>query len=91
MLLFVENPLCEIDDYRIETCMTLRKLERLDKDEFSEDERADAEEVSMYSTQQYYKSWYQFFFFSYNNKDSKIKPMRTNYLKLLLCKNLSAM
>lgn len=54
MLLFLENPLCEIDDYRIETCMTLRKLERLDKEEFSEDEREDAEEVSTYvrSTQQ---------------------------------------
>lgn len=48
MFLFAENPLCEIDDYRIETCMTLRKLERLDKEEFSEDERADAEEVSTY-------------------------------------------
>ena len=71
MLLFVENPLCEIDDYRIETCMTLRKLERLDKEEFSEDERADAEEVSMYSTQQYYKSWYQFFFLVTTTKTAR--------------------
>lgn len=34
-----------MDDYRVEVCIALRKLERLDKDEFTEDERADAEEV----------------------------------------------
>ena len=35
-----------MDDYRVETLMRLRKLERLDKEAFTEDERADAEEVS---------------------------------------------
>ncbi len=40
-----DNPLSEMDDYRVEVCIALRKLERLDKDEFTEDERADAEEV----------------------------------------------
>lgn len=44
-LSFPENPLCELEDYRVEVCMVLRKLERLDKDELTEDERADAEEV----------------------------------------------
>lgn len=33
----------------MEVCILLRKLERLDKDEFSEDERADAEEVRYYA------------------------------------------
>lgn len=40
-----DNPVSEMEDYRVEVCIALRKLERLDKDEFSEDERADAEEV----------------------------------------------
>ena len=34
-----------MEDYRVEVCIALRKLERPDKDEFAEDERADAEEV----------------------------------------------
>ena len=34
-----------MEEYRVEVCLALRKLERLDKDEFTEDERADAEEV----------------------------------------------
>ena len=38
-------PLSEMDEYRVEICLVLRKLERLDKDKFTEDERADAEEV----------------------------------------------
>lgn len=41
----IENPLCDQEDYRVEVCMILRKLERLDKEEFTDDERADAEEV----------------------------------------------
>ena len=40
------NPLSEVEEYRVEVCILLRQLERLDKDEFTEDERADAEEVS---------------------------------------------
>ncbi len=35
----------EVDDYRVEVLVRLRKLEKLDKDQFTEDERADAEEV----------------------------------------------
>ena len=38
----------EVDDYRLEVLIALRKLERLDKDEFTEDERTDAEEVQHY-------------------------------------------
>jgi len=37
----------ELDDYRLEVLVALRKLERLDKDEFTEEERADAEEVGV--------------------------------------------
>lgn len=44
----------EIDEYRVEVCIVLRQLERLDKDEFTEDERADAEEV--YITNHKFKS-----------------------------------
>ena len=40
-----ECPLCELDEYRVEVLIVLRKLERLDKDEFTHDERVDAEEV----------------------------------------------
>lgn len=43
--LTLDNPLCEVEEYRVEVCIVLRKLERLDKEEFTEDERADAEEV----------------------------------------------
>ena len=45
-----DNPLCEAEEYRVEVCILLRKLERLDKDEFSEDERADAEEVCYHNS-----------------------------------------
>ena len=41
----LENPLCEVEEYRVEVCMILHKLLKLDKDDFTEDERADAEEV----------------------------------------------
>lgn len=34
------------DDYRIEVLISLRRLERLDKDEYTDDERQEAEEVS---------------------------------------------
>ena len=37
--------MCELDDYRLEVLIALRKLERLDKDAVTEDERVDAEEV----------------------------------------------
>lgn len=35
----------ELDDYRVEVLVALRRLERVDKDAVTEDERADAEEV----------------------------------------------
>lgn len=44
-LVLAENPLCEVEEYRVEVCMILRKLLKLDKDDFTEDERADAEEL----------------------------------------------
>ncbi|XP_064385299.1 leucine-rich repeat-containing protein 23-like [Halichondria panicea] len=45
-LVLAECPLCELDEYRVEVLILLRGLERLDKDEYTEDERADAEELS---------------------------------------------
>ena len=45
-LFITENPLAEEDDYRMETLIALRKLERLDKDEYNEEERAEAEELA---------------------------------------------
>ncbi|XP_041377909.1 leucine-rich repeat-containing protein 23-like [Gigantopelta aegis] len=44
-LVLSENPLAEEDDYRLEVLIALRKLERLDKDEFTEEERTEAEEI----------------------------------------------
>ena len=44
-IIFVENPVADEDDYRIEVLITLRRLERLDKDEYTEEERQEAEEV----------------------------------------------
>ena len=41
-----ENPSAEEDDYRVEVLIALRKLERLDKEEYTEDERNDAEEMA---------------------------------------------
>ena len=38
-------PVGDMDDFRVEVLIHLRKLERLDKEAFSSDERADAEEV----------------------------------------------
>ncbi|CAI8049137.1 Leucine-rich repeat-containing protein 23 [Geodia barretti] len=45
-LVLADCPISEIDDYRLEVLVALPKLERLDKEEFTEDERADSEEVS---------------------------------------------
>ena len=44
--MLTDTPLSEMEDYRVEVCLMLRQLERLDKDTFTEDDRADAEEVS---------------------------------------------
>ena len=40
-----ECPVSDEDDYRIEVLISLRRLERLDKDEYTDDERQEAEEV----------------------------------------------
>ena len=45
LLVLLENPVADEDDYRIEVLIALRRLERLDKDEYTEDERQEAEEV----------------------------------------------
>nr|ANH58184.1 leucine rich repeat only protein [Azumapecten farreri] len=44
-LVLFENPAHEEDEYRLEVLIALRKLERLDKDEYSEEERNEAEEI----------------------------------------------
>ena len=43
---FLENPTAEEDDYRVEVLIALRKIERLDKDEYTEDERNECEELA---------------------------------------------
>ena len=43
---FTENPCTEEDDYRIEVLIALRKLERLDKEEYQEEERTEAEAIA---------------------------------------------
>lgn len=40
-----ENPVADEDDYRMEVLIALRTLERLDKDEFNDEERHEAEEI----------------------------------------------
>ncbi|CAF4820853.1 unnamed protein product, partial [Rotaria sp. Silwood1] len=41
-LVLLETPLSETDSYRMEVLVALDKLERLDKDQFNEDEKHDA-------------------------------------------------
>ena len=43
--LFLECPIGENEDYRLEVLIAVRRLERLDKDQFTEDERTEAEEI----------------------------------------------
>lgn len=38
--------MAEEDEYRVEVLIALRKLERLDKEEYTEDERNEAEEMA---------------------------------------------
>ncbi|GFR81462.1 leucine-rich repeat-containing protein 23 [Elysia marginata] len=40
------NPCAEQDDYRLETLIGIRTLERLDKDEYTDEERTEAEEIA---------------------------------------------
>ncbi|KAL5014908.1 hypothetical protein ScPMuIL_009178 [Solemya velum] len=42
---FSENPVTEEDDYRLEVLIALRKIERLDKDEYTEEERNESEDI----------------------------------------------
>ena len=44
-VLSIGNPLVENSEYRVEVLIAVRRLERLDKDEFTEEERGEAEEV----------------------------------------------
>ncbi|XP_065842716.1 leucine-rich repeat-containing protein 23-like [Oscarella lobularis] len=39
------NPVADAEDYRVEVLIVIRRLERLDKDEFNEEERGEAEEL----------------------------------------------
>ncbi len=45
--MFIDNPVCLENGYRIEVLILLRRLERLDKDQVNEEERQEAEEVSV--------------------------------------------
>jgi len=45
-LVLAENPCAEEDDYRLETLIGNRTLERLDKDEYTDEERTEAEEIA---------------------------------------------
>jgi len=45
-IFFVENPCAEEEEYRQEVLVALPRLERLDKDEFNEEERQGAEELA---------------------------------------------
>ena len=40
-----ENPASDEDDYRLEVLIALRKIERLDKDEYTDEERTEAQDV----------------------------------------------
>ena len=44
-IFLVENPASDEDDYRLEVLIALRRIERLDKDEYNEDERQEAQEI----------------------------------------------
>lgn len=43
--IFKDTPLAENSDYRLEVLIAVRRLERLDKDEYLEEERSEAEEI----------------------------------------------
>ena len=43
LFLLLENPIAEEDDYRLEVLIALRKIIRLDKDEYMEEEREEAD------------------------------------------------
>lgn len=43
--MFKDTPLTENSDYRLEVLISVRRLERLDKDEYLEEERSEAETI----------------------------------------------
>ena len=43
--MFVECPCSDEDDYRMEVLINLRRVERLDKDEYNDEERQEAEDL----------------------------------------------
>ena len=45
-LSFLESPVTESENYRIETLIILRLLDQLDKEKFTDDERLEAQELS---------------------------------------------
>eukprot|EP00128_Syssomonas_multiformis_P018384 Colp12_sorted_trinity150504_noHs@9164 len=47
MLVCLDNPLAEIEDYRVEVLIALSKLDKLDKELYTDDERRDAEALAM--------------------------------------------
>ncbi|XP_077866569.1 leucine-rich repeat-containing protein 23-like, partial [Saccoglossus kowalevskii] len=44
-LVISENPCSDEDDYRMEVLIQLRRIERLDKDEYNDEERQEAEDI----------------------------------------------
>ena len=44
-IVLLDTPLTENGDYRLEVLISVRRLERLDKDEYLQEERAEAEEI----------------------------------------------
>lgn len=40
-----DNPVADEDEYRLEVLIALRRIERLDKDEYNEDERQEAQDI----------------------------------------------
>lgn len=44
-LVLLDTPLTENSDYRLEVLISVRRLERLDKDEYLEEERTEAEDI----------------------------------------------
>ena len=43
--IYLDTPLTENSDYRLEVLISVRRLERLDKDEYLEEERSEAEQI----------------------------------------------
>lgn len=44
-LVLLDTPLTENGDYRLEVLISVRRLERLDKDEYLQEERSEAETI----------------------------------------------